>query len=99
MNKELLTEIKIDGVVYFVRYGTISMIEFGRISGITAGKINDLANMQLDQLYQLYYSGLVAGCKIAKVPCLTYEDFLLATEKDDTIMDTLRELRNPDQGN
>lgn len=88
-----LTKIEINKVPYYVKYGTMSMIAFGKLTGLPVKEVNNLPNMQFEQLYQLYYSGLVAGCQIQKVPCLTWEEFLLAVEEDETILDTLQSLK------
>lgn len=97
MSKELTTPIEISKVPYYVKYGTMSMIEFGKMTGKRVGEIGLLSQMQLEELYQLYYSGLVAGCKLAGVPCLTFDEFILECEKDESILTRLQSLR--DQNN
>lgn len=94
MSKELTKQIIIGNVPYYAKYGTISIIEFGKMTGKPVGQIGKLTEMQIEELYQLYYSGLVAGCKLANVPCLTFDEFILECEKDETIINTLRQLRN-----
>jgi len=88
-----LTRIEINKVPYYVKYGTLSMIAFGKLTGLPVKEINNLPDMQLEQMYQLYYSGLVAGCQMQNVPCLTFDEFLMAVEEDETIMTTLQNLR------
>ena len=88
-----LDTLVIDDVTYFVKYGVLSSIKFGQITGKNAREIRDMQSATFEDQIKLLYSGIQAGCEIKKVPCLSFDDFVIALDTDETLLERLNTLK------
>jgi len=87
-----MNTINIDNKEYPVRFGFRAMVEFEKLTGLNSNIFN-AGESNIDSMLNLYYCGLIAGCKREKVKVeYTIEDFIDAVDDDNSILSTMGEI-------